>query len=333
MDSMTLEIPLRITVSLGSQTTPALSSEAKRIEVEAGNALERVRKVGEYKGRKGYDPDFLGIKLPLPTLTDEQFRNAARVAPSNGGNPADKSSAVLNYEHFSIVMNRRRQLALYTAVNMDGARSIDIIRDQDSWAYDPRIAESEQIGESLYRRNKLDRGHLVRRLDPVWGTPEEAARANEDTFHFTNCSPQHEGFNQSDDTWQGIENFLRDSARNNRRRLTVFTGPVMTERDPIYRGVRLPLRFWKIAVAKQKTEKLTVTAYLLDQEKLISAGLERFDASIYQVKVAQIQRRTGIDFAYLNPLEVNLKGGPGLERAEEGMEQIQLTSLDQIVSE
>jgi endonuclease G len=167
----------------------------------------------------------------------------------------------------------------------------------------------------------------------VWGTPEAAARANEDTFHFTNCSPQHEGFNQNDETWQGIENFLLDSARNNRRRLTVFTGPVMTERDPIYRGVRIPLRFWKIAIAKKNTEKLTVTAYLLDQEKLISAGLERFDASIYQVKVAQIQRRTGIDLAYLSPLEVSLKGGPGLERAEEGMEQIQLNSFDQIVSE
>jgi endonuclease G len=333
MDSLTLEIPLRITVSLGSQTTPALSAEPNKIEVEAGNGLERVRQVGEYKGRKGYDPEFLGMKLPLPTLTDEQFRNAARVATANGGNPADKSSALLNYEHFSIVMNRRRQLALYTAVNIDGASSIDIIREQDSWAYDPRIAESEQIGESLYRRNKLDRGHLVRRLDPVWGTPEAAARANEDTFHFTNCSPQHEGFNQNDETWQGIENFLLDSARNNRRRLTVFTGPVMTERDPIYRGVRIPLRFWKIAIAKKNTEKLTVTAYLLDQEKLISAGLERFDASIYQVKVAQIQRRTGIDLAYLSPLEVSLKGGPGLERAEEGMEQIQLNSLDQIVSE
>jgi endonuclease G len=107
----------------------------------------------------------------------------------------------------------------------------------------------------------------------------------------------------------------------------------MTERDPIYRGVRIPLRFWKIAIAKKNTEKLTVTAYLLDQEKLISAGLERFDASIYQVKVAQIQRRTGIDLAYLNPLEVSLKGDAGLERAEEGMEQIQLNSFDQIVSE
>ena len=53
MDIITLEIPLRITVSLGSQATPALSAEPKKIEVEAGNGLERVRQVGEYKGRSG----------------------------------------------------------------------------------------------------------------------------------------------------------------------------------------------------------------------------------------------------------------------------------------
>lgn len=93
-----------------SETTPPLSSEPKKIEVKTSNDLERVRQVGEYKGRKGYDPEFLGINLPLPTLTDEQFRISAQVAPSNGGNPADKSSAVLNYEHFSIVMNRGRSL-------------------------------------------------------------------------------------------------------------------------------------------------------------------------------------------------------------------------------
>lgn len=332
MDNISLDIPLRITISLASHNYQALQPPTQSIEAEMHDGLERVLQVGDYANRKGYDPEFLGIKLPLPALSDEQFRNSARPVTTEPGQPAEKSSAVLNYEHFSLVMNRRRQLALYTVVNIDGASSVSINRESDIWSFDPRIAQSEQIGEALYRRNKLDRGHLVRRLDPVWGTPESANRANDDTFHFTNCSPQHERFNQNDETWQGIENFLLDSARNNSRRLTVFTGPVMTERDPIYRGVRIPLRFWKIAVAKPSPEKLTVTAYLLDQEKLVSGGLERFDASIFQVKVAQIQRRTGIDFAYLNPLEVSLKG-PGLERAEDGLEQIPLTSVDQIISE
>src|SRR4051794_17622294 len=145
-------------------------------------------------------------------------------------------------------MNRRRQLAYMSAVNIDGTKSRNPTRDRDRWYYDPRIAESEQIGEELYVRNNLDRGHIVRRLDPAWGTASQALAANNDTFHFTNCSPQHANFNQNNDTWQGIENYLLGKATAAGRRLTIFTGPVMTDDDPLYRGVRLPLHFWKIAV-------------------------------------------------------------------------------------
>jgi endonuclease G len=30
----------------------------------------------------------------------------------------------------------------------------------------------------------FDRGHLTRRVDPSWGTEQEALRADADTFHF-----------------------------------------------------------------------------------------------------------------------------------------------------
>jgi endonuclease G len=332
MDSLSWDIPLRITVSLGSQLPVALGSKSQSIEVLSVEGLERTRKSSDYEDRKGYDPDFLGVRLPLPTLTDEQFRNAARPVPTDSTGPIDKSSAVLNYEHFSIVMNRRRQLAFYTVVNIHGANLVNIERSADSWSFDPRIAESEQIGDGLYKKNKLDRGHLVRRLDPVWGSSESATKANEDTFHFTNCSPQHERFNQNNDTWQGIEDYLLNEARNNHKRLTVFTGPVMTDVDPLYRGVRLPLRFWKIAVSKQGPDKLTASAFLLDQSGLIDSPLERFEPSVFQVKIDQIQGRTGLDLEYLKPLEVSLEEAPGLERTEDGLEQLRLTRVDQITS-
>ena len=60
---------------------------------------------------------------------------------------------------------------------------------------------SEQTGEDVYRDNDLDRGHLVRRLDPAWG-PKSAA-AVDDTFHFTNCAPQHHEFNAGRTLWLG----------------------------------------------------------------------------------------------------------------------------------
>jgi endonuclease G, mitochondrial len=236
--------------------------------------------------------------------------------------------AVLLYHHFSLVMNRRRQLAYYTAVNIDGAKSRNPSRSGDRWYFDPRIAQSEQIGEDLYRRNDLDRGHLVRRLDPAWGSSREALAANNDTFHFTNCSPQHANFNQNDETWQGIENFLLGKATAQRRRLVIFTGPVMADDDPLYRGVRLPLFFWKIAVFTKADDTVSASAYLLDQTELIEQeiGLERFDASSFQIEIREIVERTGIDFGYLEGNESPLERAPGLERAD-GFARVPLGSV------
>ena len=53
---------------------------------------------------------------------------------------------------------------------------IDLER-ADDWFLDPRVPAGGQAGPELYARNDLDRGHLVRRRDPVWGPPAVAARA------------------------------------------------------------------------------------------------------------------------------------------------------------
>lgn len=294
MSDFTIDVPLRITVSLGAPGAAAAGSVAATL-APAAAGLERLQIDPDYSNRGGYDPDFLGIPVALPVLNAEQRQNAAR----NSRPAAGADDTVLTYHHFSLVMSRRRQLAYYTAVNIDGKLAKSPTRAKDDWRFDPRIAESEQIGEDLYARNALDRGHLVRRLDPAWGdTDQVALAANNDTFHFTNCSPQHARFNQNDETWQGIENYLLGQAQHDLKRLTIFTGPVLADNDPLYRGVRLPLYFWKIAAFVKSDGSLSVTAYLLDQKDLI-AGLERFEPTTFQVTVEEIIARTGLDFSPL----------------------------------
>jgi len=95
-------------------------------------------------------------------------------------------------------MNIDRKMAVYTAVNVNGKRLLWLSRNGDKWYADPRT--SAQAGPELYANNDLDRGYLVRRLDPVWGTDAEAEKANEDTFHYTNVCPQHKDFNQKTGT-------------------------------------------------------------------------------------------------------------------------------------
>lgn len=303
---VTLTVPLTITIRIGEPgTAPALAPAAPREAREVAEEAARPKAYFDGYQKLGYKPDFLGISVPLPVLTEEQRKNAAKNSEAGQGSDA----TVLPYTHFSLVMNRRRQLAYYTAVNIDGNSLQDLKRDTDKWFFDSRIAESEQIGESLYRKNALDRGHLVRRLDPVWG--KQAEQANEDSFHFTNCSPQHELFNQGKDLWQGIENFILGRADARDRKVTVFTGPVTDESDPLYKGVRLPLAYWKIVVYV-KDQQLAAAAYMLEQAELVQKMLSTeaaFEAGAFRVAIDHIIERTGLDFAYLKEHELPLAEG------------------------
>jgi len=267
------------------------------------------RPLSYYDGCTGYDPAFLGTEVPLPTLTDEQRRAAAtRIGARPGEDPT-----VIPYTHFSVVLNRVRQLAHYTVVNIDGTALVDLPRDRDRWYFDPRIAESEQIGEELYRRNALDRGHLVRRLDPVWGAHPQ--RPNDDTFHFTNCSPQHERFNQGQDLWQGLENAILTNAAVRARRISVFTGPVFGADDPLYKGVRLPLAYWKVVAYDRVDGTLATAAYVLEQAKLVEDVLAteaRFEPGAFRITLAELRTRTGLDFDHLAGHELPLSSS-GLE--------------------
>lgn len=260
----------------------------------------------DYSNRQGYDPDFLGHaeRVPLPRLSEALQQRAAVNNQAGGG--ADRY--VLPYHHFSIVMNRERMLAMYTAVNIDGSAAWEIERNADRWVRDPRIGPNEQTDNALYANNQLDRGHLVRRLDPAWGeTKRLATFANDDTFHFTNCCPQHANFNQSTATWLGLENYILDNAIAEGRRVSVFSGPLLLDDDRTYRGVKLPGQFWKVLLLL-KNGKLSASAYLLSQKRLISnlrdeAFSDNGAVAHFQVPLHRLEERTGLDFHNLRQFD------------------------------
>src|SRR5262249_52419840 len=151
---------------------------------------------------------------------------------------------ILKYTHYSVLMNVDRRMAFYSVVNIDGNQSENLNRGTDKWYYDPRLDLSLQLGDELYGNenvpggNYFDRGHLTRRLDPVWGGVAELA--NDDTFHWTNCSPQYKGFNQGDDLWQGLENYILYNTDQEDIKATVFNGPIFADDDEEHRGTRVP---------------------------------------------------------------------------------------------
>jgi endonuclease G len=211
-------------------------------------------------------------------------------------------------------MNAERKLAFYTAVNIDGSISYRLKRETDRWIPDPRIDGEAQTGEGLYAGNDFDRGHLVRRLDPAWGDSRDVAKvANDDTFHFTNCSPQHKDFNQGKNLWAGLEDYILNNADNLDFKVTVFTGPVFRGNDDVYRDVRIPKEYWKVVTMKRSNGNLSATAYLVSQASL-AADIREADFQFgafktFQVPVARIEQLTGLNFGRLRTFDP-LAAGP-----------------------
>jgi DNA/RNA endonuclease G (NUC1) len=312
--SLVIQVPLQITLRFGAAVGQATAQQGPFGVLSFGGGTP-VRIDPNFSTREGFDEEFLGAgpaRVMLPRLTAVQREDAFQLGDADPGN----DPAELKYHHFSVALSRSRRLAFWTAVNIDGKthKKEQMRRGRDSWYYDPRVLDQFQVGDELYTGTDFDRGHLVRRLDPAWGRTVQAARtANDDTFHWTNCSPQHKDFNQGKALWAGLEDYLLEKAAGERKRMVVFTGPVLAAADPTYRGVQLPLKFWKVAVVARPNGRLASLAFLVDQERLVRRMISfapdpEAVARTFQTTVENVEQLSGLDFGALQNVQA---GGVG----------------------
>ncbi|MEE1620042.1 DNA/RNA non-specific endonuclease [Zafaria sp. J156] len=235
--------------------------------------------------RTGYDPGFLGPAIEPPARAGE----GAAVAYDDG--------EVVPYAHFSLSMHGARRLARWVAWNIDGGGLMRLNRTGIRFTKDRRVPAGHQAGDELYSANRLDRGHIARRADLLWGGREEAEAANRDSFYFTNIAPQLDDFNQSSrqGVWGRIEDALFEDVEVQGLRASVFGGPVFHDDDRVYRGVPIPREFWKL-VAFLHDDHLTARAFLLTQNLSVLEALEIDEFRTYQVSVAELEDRTGLRF-------------------------------------
>lgn len=279
---------------VGDATWRAGSDDGTR---DAGT--EARASASSFSDRNGYDPQFLGtngLAVPLPILSPQQMANAVQVS----------GKAEIKYRNFSVVLSKPRRLAYFTAVNIDGNEARNPPR-RNTFALDPRIDATLQAGEELYRRNPFDRGHLVRRLDPCWGS--QFQQANVDSMYFPNIAPQHERLNQK--IWNDLEDHILTTVDQKNWKVSVFTGCVFSEHDEVHRpsGIRVPMAFWKVVVSLGRPQVrsrgrggdyLQAQAFVMSQEHLVkpkdyeAVFGEGFET--YQVTVEELERLTGLDF-------------------------------------
>lgn len=286
-----IERVLNVMPDVGARPAPA---QAVIVGPRAEPAADEERvTAADYANRDGYDQRFLGggTTVPLPAV---QAARQSEIAPRT-----DAQGVELKYRHFSVIVNGARRFPMITGVNIDGT-VLRRVPGSPTWRIDPRIAGEHQLGNEIYRNNSLDRGHMVRRLDPVWGSVADARQANSDTFHYTNACPQDHTFN--DELWGNLEDHILDSAPDDVR-LSVLTGPVLAADDPQYRGIQIPRSFWKV-VAWRKAG-LKAAAFLLSQEEYLgNLEFNPYQFGTFQLTLAEVQELADLDFGALRQADV-----------------------------
>lgn len=305
-------------VALAAQLSLPMSKVAAAASSLATTLLEQANLLGLDLSRRTsmarpeitipYDPSFLGdgFVVPMPTL-GETARSAAFA-----------DGAVIDYIHYSLVMHGKRRVALLTANNIDAAKKVSVAGGL-TWQMDERVGEY-QIGRETYDRNQIDKGHLVRREDVLWGTVAEARAANRSTYFYTNAAPQHQNFNQ--DEWKCLEDWVLQRATDLSYRLCVFTGPVLTDEDPTLEDLppelrtiarswgpaQLPAAFWKVIVlrdAEAGGSDLAAIAFAMKQSEMWNDkhGRRLLNLELHQVTLEAIEAWTGLDFGALRDVD------------------------------
>ena len=322
-----------VTINFNGQgATPIIQAQAiaavppERLGLVPEKALEFDE---DYGTRKGYDDEFLGITVPLPTVGADRKGELLM----EGNKPW-----VIPYHHFSLVMNKDRRLCMWTAVNVDYNEDKRDDRGRsafggESWRLDPRVAlkapKLQVVDADFYKpATKIDRGHIVRREDNCWGEDTDGITyANSDTYHWTNCTPQHMAFNQSkeDGIWGQFENHIQSQMNAVGRKAIILAGPVLDPDDPekaYPRGtLQVPMRFWKVVACVSEDSgdpELLAYGLVFDQsEPIRNKGYERMDMSDYEINqrsLAFITEISGVVFPKVLMDADVLKGARGEER-------------------
>lgn len=134
-----------------------------------------------------------------------------------------------------------------------------------------------------YTRSGYDRGHIVPAGDMTFDSI-----ALEESFYYSNISPQLPGFNRG--IWRSLENSVRVSVVDYDS-IIVFSGPIFSGETKWIgeNSVSIPASFYKILLLFSGGELYT-KSYIIPHE----SGLKNLPD--YIVSIDKIEERTGIDF-------------------------------------
>ena len=303
----------------------------EKVDVDQTNYNERTGYDPEFLGIDN-------LQVPLPIVKDKELKSKVFSYKRQGKNETEirywnysvmmhKSRKLAICSAANINMNLRPDKS-----GRNGDKWYDDPRVSKDNETNASFYGEQKTFETHRSENPFDRGHLTRRVDVQWGINKEIAKRNgDDSFHWTNCAPQYWRFNQGSKRWLGLEDFVIKTYSKETGCACVINGPVFdaplssespdgritpnfdgkSHKDPTFGDVAIPKMFFKIVSVKDNC-KLKTAAFLLSQEEYLrnvdrikgmppqtEETLTPSEARLYQVKITDLEKITGLDFGPL----------------------------------
>lgn len=334
-------ITININVGTVSGRVQAKASEVSTGALRPTSALETFETKTEdelnmdYSRLNGFDEYFMGIETPLPRLGVQLARKVATLVHNS-------KLFVLKYDHYSTIHHSVRRMPVVSAINVEGNPALrkDEATRKDTWLRDNRIDFDVQLNDAYYKASGFDKGHMSRREDAKWGnTAAQAEAAAQRTCMYTNACPQVPDLNRAVYGYHGLWGELEqivleqgvEAEQGNASKICVYNGPIFVDTDPTYKGVQVPMRFFKLIVWLNAQNETKATAFVLSQEDLVG-GIQfeelQFDKEFteHQVSISYLENLTSLTFIGVRDFDT-WSGDPRI-----GVERIDRNGVETLIS-
>lgn len=214
--------------------------------------------------------------------------------------------------NFALEWNAEKKHAAWVAFSFDELTSKDVVSRTNAWDVDPKLSTDMQVGEEQHKSDGYDKGHICASEDRVY-----SKEANEQTFYYSNMSPQISSFNQG--FWQKLEAQVQKWGRSTpttydkvyvtkggtiNQLLVSFTGlikaadslyPTTDENGFTIRGLACP-KYYYMAVLSEKGDTYHAIGFWIEHREDLPKKPTAEEIKKYAVSIDKLEEYTGLDF-------------------------------------
>ena len=209
-----------------------------------------------------------------------------------------------NYRNYSFMYDPTHLVAPWVAYPLCDLYTKKTVSRTDNWRADPFVPLQADVtagGSYQFSSKGYDRGHQIASADRLASTS-----MNEQTFYFTNATPQLSNFNQG--IWANLEEKVRDwsTSANGTDTLYVVTGCVVNDQctsvaDHNNRQVTVPAGYYKALLRKAKdSNNYLGAAFYMEHRNYSSTEQNLKD---YAMSISELETKVGMTFFVNLPTE------------------------------